>query len=79
MREHSPFGDGNPNPDYAAAVKTLMDRAERDEIASCQRVLDHSWLLCSCEPYFNRDDPGRPPQAACPVHGSVLVMLYGRR
>lgn len=75
--------------DYASFPPGFMPNEEQqalmDQVNALQRDMTRiggemrrattssAWLLCACRKWYDRSDPGTPPQANCMVHGQVMV------
>ena len=44
----------------------------RQEMTERRAMLKFASVMCSCRPWYDREDP-HPPQAGCMVHSTVLI------
>lgn len=72
MPEHLP-------PDIQAAIEAAQAadaHAHRTQVDNRKAMLRFAAILCRCTPWHDRAEVS-PPQAGCPVHGTVMVTLDG--
>jgi hypothetical protein len=73
---------GPPPPELTAeqqaAQEALVKRAEEIDLELRARVRFFEAVICGCSFFRDREDPGRPAQVGCHIHGSITLDRHGR-
>jgi hypothetical protein len=67
-----------PSEQEKAAEEALIKRAEEIDLELRARVRFFEAVICTCSFYRDPEDPGRPAQVGCHIHGSITLDRHGR-